>query len=161
MTEATAIQQLRDYAGQWGVDVRHVRTVKAYRAWWYFGYRDFQFLADTGDGQAEAWVSRFYGGVATFDYRPSDPNAFMLPLWAAFPQYTSVTMGWRQGEGEDYKYRWHAFYRGLTDEGRRAYQARFPEPTDEERAWKDYYKDIADVPAGKANPVADFIIGRV
>jgi hypothetical protein len=159
MTEATAIRQLRDYACEWGLQVRRVQLLKAYRAWWYLRVNEYRFEADTGDGKALVWVSRG-DGVQSFDYHPSDPATFMLPLWAAFPLYNSVTMGWRQGSGERYKYRWHAFYRGLGSDERDAYKARFPPPVDE-RLWEDFYSYVADVPAGKTNPIADFIIGRV
>ena len=34
------------------------------------------------------------------EYHPTDLKAFLLPLWAAYPSFTSVTMGWRQSYGE-------------------------------------------------------------
>ncbi len=34
----------------------------------------------------------------------------MVPLWAAYPSYDSMTIGWRMGSGEVYKYRWHYWY---------------------------------------------------
>jgi hypothetical protein len=99
--------------------------------------------------------------VSYFELKPIDPKRFLLPLWAVFPHYTSVTIGWRMGYGEKYKYRWHAWYRSLSDEDRRKYKQRFPAPTDEERCWEGFYEQIADVPATGQNPIAELIIGRV
>jgi hypothetical protein len=159
MSETTAIERVRAYAAQWGVPVRAVRLVRKRRAWWYFRVRWRAFEVDTGDGTADVIVSR--DGVSSFEYNPTDPKTFLLPLWAVQPHFTSVTIFWRMAPGEEYKYRWHAWYRTLSDAERAAYKERFPAPTDNERAWSGFYEDVADVPATGANSVAEFIIGRV
>jgi len=82
-------------------------------------------------------------------------------LWAAYPTFNSVTMGWRQSYGEQYKYRWHSFYRGLSEDAKAEYRREYPPPTDEERCWQGFYELIADVPATGEHPIAEFIFGRV
>jgi hypothetical protein len=159
MREHEAESLVRAYAADWGVPVRRVRVLRKYRAWWYFGNRGYEMAIDADDGTATAWV--FDGGVCRFDYRPTGPKTFLLPLWAAFPTYNSVTMGWRQGEGEDYKYRWHAWYRSLTDAERAAYRDRCPAPIDAGRAWAGWYEEVADRPATGEHPIGELILGRV
>jgi hypothetical protein len=117
------------------------------------------FDVDTGDGTADVVI--YQSGVSSFEYKPTDPKSLLLPLWAVQPHFTSVTVFWRILSGEAYKYRWHAWYRSLTDAERAAYKERFPAPTDEARAWSGFYEDVADVPATGSNPIAEFIIGRV
>ena len=160
MTEAEAAEKVRVYAAEWGVPVRGLRLVRKQRAWWYFRIRWYEFEVDAGDGTARAIVTR-RSGVVEFDYRPVNPKTFMLPMWAAHPHFTSVTIFWRMAPGEDYKDLWHAFYRSLNDTERAAYKARFPAPTDEQRAWAGFYDEIADVPATGKHPIAEHIIGRV
>lgn len=99
--------------------------------------------------------------VSYFEVKPTDPKHLLIPLWGVFPRYTAVTIGWRMGYGEEYKYRWHAWYRGLSDEDRQKYKQRFPTPTDEERCWEGFYEQIADVPATGQNPIVELIVGRV
>jgi hypothetical protein len=111
-------------------------------------------------GRALATVTR-RGDVQFFEYTPSDAKTFLVPLWGVFPFYTSVTSGWRQGYGEVYRCRWHAWYRSLTDEERDRYRRRFPAPTDHERCWTGFFEDIAAVPGTGKNPLAEFIIGRI
>ena len=159
MSETAAIEHVRTYAAQWGLPVQHLRLVKKHRAWWYFRIRWYEFEVDTGDGTADVIASR--RGINSFEYKPTNPKTFLLPLWAVQPYFTSVTIGWRMSPGEEYKYRWHAWYRSLSDVERAAYKARFPAPTDEERAWSGFYEEVADVPATGSNPVAELIIGRV
>jgi len=99
-------------------------------------------------------------GITRFEFAPNNNAYNMLPLWAAFPTYNSVTSGWRQGYGEVYKYRWHNWYCQLSDEKRSEYQQRFPPPKDEELYWADFYELIANVPAD-ADSISDYLLGRV
>jgi len=89
----------------------------------------------------------------------------MLLLWIAFPRYSSVTSGWRQGFGEPYKYEWHKWWNTLNKTEKQRYKDRFPEPTDEERSemsgcWEGFYDLIAKVPT-EQNSIPDFLLGRV
>jgi hypothetical protein len=147
------------YVPQWGLTPRAARIVETRRGW--FRIHSYLVEVDTAEGVATVAMSgdRTVSGLT---FEPSDPATWLLPLWACFPQYTSVTMGWRMGEGEDYKYRWHAWYRSLSDEQRARYRAQFPPPTDPERAWGEgWYEEVADVPARSPDSIADFLIGRV
>ncbi|HEX4797101.1 MAG TPA: hypothetical protein VH370_25135 [Humisphaera sp.] len=73
-------------------------------------------------------------------FTPSSPGGLLLPLWAAFPHFTSVTIFWRMCPGEDYMLQWREWYRGLTDAERFKYQERFPTPADPQRAWEGWYE---------------------
>jgi hypothetical protein len=160
MARKSAIDVATKYAAEWGLACRSARLEQRCRAWWFFGFRSYVVEIDTGSGVARVAMSGDFR-VYEADYRPEDGNAYLLPLWAAFPQYTSMTIGWRWCSGEEYKYKWHAWYRGLSVEERVKYRARFPAPTDEERAWEGWYECVADAPASGENPVGEFIIGRV
>ena len=161
MTESGAIALAKAHAAQWSVPWRHVVKTERDRAWWYFSVEWYSFTIDTGDGRADASIHVESGTVNRFEYYPTDPKAFLLPLWAAYPTYHSVTMGWRQSYGEQHKYRWHSFYRGLSEEAKAEYRRKYPPPTDEERCWQGFYELIADVPATGEHPIAEFIFGRV
>ena len=83
----------------------------------------------------------------------------MLPLWLVYPNYTSLTMGWRQGGGEGYKLRWHAWWRSLDADAKRAYRISYPEPAVPELCWSGFYDDIAETPS--SGGIAELIVGRV
>jgi hypothetical protein len=159
MNERTATQLVRAYAAQWSVPVRGVRLLGKKRAWCYFCVSDYVFEVDTGDGTALATVSE--GSIYFFDYKPTDAKTFLLPLWAAHPGVPSFTMRWGVYPGEEYKYRWHGWYRSLDDAERSAYKQRFPAPTDEELGWAGFYERVADVPATGKNPIGEYMMGRV
>ena len=131
------------------------------RVWWFFYVEWYTFKIDTGDGEAVATIYSRAARVNSFEYYPRDERAFLLPLWAAYPRFTSVTVGWRQGSGERYKYRWHAFYRKLSEHAKAEYRRRFQPPDDEERCWHGFYELTSDKRATNKHPIADFIIGRV
>ncbi len=161
MNEVAAVNAAEVYAAAWNIPWRQVVKTDKEREWWFFSIRWYTFTIDTGDGEAIASV---YGPTATvnrFEYYPSAPDGFLLPLWVAFPGYTSVTCGWRQGYGESYKYRWHSFYRSLTEAKKAEYRLRFPPPVDKDLCWQGFYENVADKPADGSNPIAEFIIGRV
>ena len=80
----------------------------------------------------------------------------MLPLWAAYPTYCSVTIGWRMGCGEDYKYRWHAWYDSLSVDRKAQYKERYPAKDD----WDYFYTDVADYEPDPES-YAEVIMGRV
>lgn len=136
MSENDAIALARMHAAAWAVPwLRVLKTDKT----WTGGY---SFTVDTGDGRVVVSIDGENGTVNRFEYYPNDPKVFLLPLWAAYPTYTSVTTGWRQSEGEQYKYRWHSFYRGLSNEAQAEYRRKYSPPTDEERCWKGFYELI-------------------
>src|ERR1700757_1550579 len=122
MTESDAIALAKAHAAQWSVPWHQVVKAVKDRAWWYFSVEWYSFTIDTGDGRVDASIHVESGTVNRFEYYPSDPQAFLLPLWAAYPTYTSVFMGWRQSYGEQYKCRWHSFYRGLSKEAKAEYR---------------------------------------
>ena len=128
--------------------------------WWYFTISCYTIEVDTGDGHASVVASRYYpGGIWRCEYYPTDSNRFWLPLWVAYPTFSSVTIGWRMADGEEYKYKWHAWYRNLRDPARAEYKQHFPPPADESLGWKEFYELVADVPSGGS--VSDVIVGRV
>jgi hypothetical protein len=161
MSENEAIGLAKAHAAAWAVPWLRVLKTQKTRTWWFFGVEWYSFIVDAGDGRVEASIRVENGTVNRFEYYPNDPQAFLLPLWAAYPTYNSVTTGWRQSYGEQYKYRWHSFYRGLSNEAKTEYRRKYPPPTDEERCWQGFYEQIADVPATGEHPIGEFIIGRV
>jgi hypothetical protein len=58
------------------------------------------------------------------------------PPWRAFPTYSPVTMGWRQGNGEYWMMRvWQPFWSGLSPTERSQYLDRWEAPTE----WREWY----------------------
>ncbi|NES83356.1 MAG: hypothetical protein F6K10_19215 [Moorea sp. SIO2B7] len=153
-----AISAAETYAAEWNVPWERVTKIKKHRALLIF-IEGFTISFESGGGVGEVEVS-CPDRITRFEFMPSDSTHFMLPLWAAYPTYDSVTSGWRQGYGEVYKYRWHDWYDKLSDEKRTEYRERFPPPKDEELCWADFYELIADVPADY-NSIPDFLMGRV
>ena len=160
MTEIAAIRLAQAHATEWGVPWRQILKTEKERAWWYFAVEWYTFTIDTGRGEAVATIHSQTATVNRFEYYPSEEKGLLLPLWAAFPTYTSVTCGWRQGYGEPYKDRWHSFYRSLSEGERAEYRQKFPPPHDKERCWEGFYELIADMHADGEHPIADFIVGR-
>jgi hypothetical protein len=114
--------------------------------WWQFWSvprvtNEFEFNVDTGDGEAFVGVDPITEKVDWFEYHPKE-RKFLLPLWVAYPTYTSVTAGWRQGYGEVYSYKWHSYYRSLSDDEKAKYKQTFPPPDDEERCWQGFYESL-------------------
>ena len=161
MTETDAINLAKAHAAKWSVPWLKILKTEKERPWWFFLVQWYTFTIDTGDGEAIATVRSITAAVNRFEYYPSQEKGFLLPLWAAFPTYNSVTCGWRQGYGEPYKYRWHSFYRGLTEDEKAEYRRKYPPPDDADRCWKGFYELIAETPADGKNAIADFIFGRV
>jgi hypothetical protein len=128
--------------------------------WFFTIVTGYAVEIDTGDGVAIVCVTDQYD-VDRVHYEPPTTGGWLLPLWVAFPMYSSMTSFWRCCSGEDYKYKWHAWYRGLSEVERSNYKKHFPAPTDPERAWEGWYEEVADQPAGAESPVADFILGQV
>lgn len=59
----------------------------------------------------------------------------VLPPWRAFPDYSTVSGGWRQGNGEYWMMRaWHPFWSGLPEPERARYLERWAAP-EEWREW--------------------------
>ena len=118
---------------------------------------------DAGVAESILWLSSC--SIHSFVLEPNEIHGELLPLWLAFPDFNSVTSFWRQGSGEPYKYKWHDWWRTLSDNKKQKYRLKFPEPTDEERGefsggWEGFYDEIADVP-GDPESIPDLIFGRV
>jgi hypothetical protein len=137
VTEAEALEAARRYADEHGVPWVEVALVQKTRAW-YFKVLAYHFDIDTG-GQGVAWATvNTQLGVVWFEFRPTDPDRFWLPPWAAYPLYNSVTTGWRQGNGEQYWIDWHDWYAALPQDRKAAYRERFPEP--DRDGWPGFYE---------------------
>ena len=155
---------VKQYAGQLGLrwdDLGYLTSGEegSWRGWWpRFRVEWYTFAFMIPDGIVVATVRGDGKTVHKFELYPLLGKGSLLPLWAAYPEFNSVTIGWRMGSGEFYKYRWHQWYRSLSDEERAQYRVRFPAPDD--GAWTGFYEEIADRPAA-ADSVADFIMGRI
>lgn len=131
------------------------------QGWWpRFRVNFYTFTILVPDAVVISSVRGKSYNIHRFEVYPMFAKGFLLPLWLAYPEFTSVTIGWRMGSGESYKYRWHYWYRGLSDDQRAEYKAKFPPPDDDDRAWRGFYEDIADKRADP-NSVGEFIVGRV
>ena len=142
MKQDDAIAAAENYATAWDVPWGTITKTQKHRTWLTFtrGYT-FAFESEFGIGEVDVWHPN---EVMRCEFIPSDSRYHMLPLWAAFPTFNSVTIGWRMGYGEVYKYRWHDWYDQLPDEKRSEYKKRFPPPEDEELCWYDFYELLAD-----------------
>jgi hypothetical protein len=156
-----SIDAARAYTAKWGIPWGTISRITRERSsWWPLSaVQRYNFTVETDSGIVEVPVWCPDQTVSRFEYYPRDPKAWMLPLWAAFPEYTSVSMGWRMAYGEGYKYRWHHWYRGLSPSARDEYKKRFPPPDNEELGWHGFYEDIAERPS--SGTLGDEIGGRV
>lgn len=161
MKRSDALTIAKSYATKVGIGWVAVRRTRRECPWWHFETHSWTIEIDTGDGHAIAGISHRYdnvSGVCRFEYYPDSKNAFVLPLWVAYPAYNLVTSGWRQSSGEVYKIRWHSWYREL-DEATKAEYKRLFVPPDDDRSWQDFYEQIADIPS--SGSIIDHIINRV
>jgi len=143
MSEGDALNLAKAHAAAWEVPWRQVlETLKEKNGgvWWFGKVVWYTFVIDTGDGKAIVSNHSESGSVTRFEYCPSDPKGLLLPLWAAYPTYTSVSAGWRQAYGEQYRYKWHTFFQELAENVRADYRRKFPVPADEERGWQGFYE---------------------
>ena len=59
----------------------------------------------------------------------------MEPLWIFLPGIPRYSLGWRMGQGEDYKREWWPWFRSLNNEQRELYINKYPEPPE----WRGFY----------------------
>jgi ribA/ribD-fused uncharacterized protein len=96
------------------------------------------YWADGGDGSGKNMLGKLWMDVRaelTKDGPYDELANPLLPLWLKYPDIPRYSIGWRMGYGEDYVYQWVPWYEGLTDKGKQAYQAMYPEP----EGWRGYY----------------------
>ena len=159
MKQSEAIVLAKHYALKWGAPWGTVSEIRKERAWWLlFRVRFFHLTIESEAGRSQVTIDSLFKKLWFFEFIPTDTSTWMLPLWGAYPIYNAVTIGWRMGSGEDYKYKWHAWWRTLSAEARDRYRSRYPEP--DWGAWPGFYEEIAEVPAKPGNMV-DLMIGRV
>jgi hypothetical protein len=138
---ADAISIARNYFKEWDVPWGDIVDSKRRLAWWPpLSGVYFWFLLETGHGPAEVLIDAADRQVSFMEFYPTDADHRMVPLWAAYPTYSSVTIHWRMGNGEDYRYGWNGWYSRLSHEQRAEYQRRFPAPEDD-RGWEGFYDD--------------------
>lgn len=145
MTQDIAINAAERYAADWCVPWGAITNIAKRRSWWrFFVVADYEvaFESDYGTGVV---IVACPDRVTRFEFFPNDEGHFMVPPWAAYPEYDAVTIGWRMGTGEVYANRWRDWYDGLSDELQSEYKRRFPPPSDETRGWYDFYELIANV----------------
>ncbi len=138
ITQAQALRAARLHADEYDVPWVGVAQVRGFREWWPFSPQAYQFDIDTGgEGSAVATVGLPFRGVQHFEFRPHDPARFWLPPWAAFPFYTTGTMGWRQASGEVYLTDWFGWFNALPNDRQAAYRELFREP--DRDGWAGFY----------------------
>ncbi len=143
MKQDLAIAAAEEYAANWSVPWGPMTRAVKRRSWLrLFAVTEYTFAFESDHGTGEVDVA-CPGTVTRFEFFPTGASHFMVPLWAAYPGYTSVTIGWRMGDGEAYMYRWNEWYRGLSDERRSEYMKRFPTPEDADLGWDGFYGRIA------------------
>jgi len=131
-------ERMKELTSSYGYSWREGLDVQEYRSWGIFLRAvKFHFLTNEGVGRM---VLKASGELVFFEhYVTEGSEGTMIPLWLAYPGYSSVTSGWRQGEGENYRRCWSSWYEALSDEQKASYQERFEAP-DDERGWVDFYK---------------------
>jgi len=162
MKEDKAVRILEDYARPRGLPWGPIVRAGIEPAWWNSrSVRAWLIESQSVTGVLKGRVVAKNGEVAEcgFEPFPRDENGWLLPLWIAFPGTNSVTMFWRMGSGETYKYVWHGWWRTLSAEQKVAYRTKYPEPTLEDLVWQGFYDDIAEKPSNGS--IGDFISGRV
>lgn len=138
LTQTQAMEAERSYASAYDVAWFVLVESRKLRAWWWLTVETYYFNIDTGgQGSARAYVGSLFRGVELFEFRPHEPTRFWLPPWAAFPRYSSATMGWRQGSGEVYLTEWFRWFTSLSEERKASYKERFPEPSRD--GWPGFY----------------------
>lgn len=60
----------------------------------------------------------------------------MLPPWKKYPEINRFSIGWRMGYGEGYLIEWWGFYAKLSDEEKKDYRKKYPQPL----MWFRFYK---------------------
>ncbi|MGE0708617.1 MAG: hypothetical protein AB7N76_12645 [Planctomycetota bacterium] len=139
-----AVELAGEHARRWGlswedVAVSHVGRERS--CWRLFVTTHFLLELETGAGPASVCVDVATRAVVQFVFKPTPGSGqHMLPLWAAFPGYSSVTIGWRMGTGEAYRHAWHAWYGALDNAEQARYRDRFPPPDDEANCWEGFYE---------------------
>lgn len=140
MNETDTISLVRRYAAQWRVDVGDSFRIESERK--FFRTIAHRVHHESDDWSGFAYVEAKADVPSTFDFRPKRSGLLMPPLWAAYPTYSGVTIGWRMGSGEDYRYAWWQWYNQQSSANREKYQHLFPAPVDE-RSWNLWFWDIA------------------
>jgi hypothetical protein len=132
----------RAYASQWGVDVSEPIVVAPKRPWWLiFRVSGYKVAYHTAEGCAVVEIHGRDYRVSRFEFYPAEcSKAIMVPLWAAFPGYDSVTINWRTGYGGAYSAAWFKWYERLSVEEKVGYQERFPPPS--KGSWSDFYEFV-------------------
>ena len=75
-----------------------------------------------------------------YQYKKQIIAGDMNAPWEEFPQYSCVTMGWREGCGEHYMQQWISFFESLSRAVRARYMSRHPESA----VWLDFYGRITE-----------------
>jgi hypothetical protein len=110
------------------------------------------YWGDGGDGTGQNKLGRIFVEVRA-ELTKDDPfdelREILPPPWIKYPQIPRVSIGWRMGAGEGYMCEWGPWYGGLSEDGKRKYQAMFPAPAGE---WADYWKDKSAKPKRPRKP---------
>jgi ribA/ribD-fused uncharacterized protein len=110
------------------------------------------YWGDGGDGTGQNKLGRIFVEVRaelTKDGPFDELREILPPPWIKYPQIPRVSIGWRMGAGEGYMCEWGPWYGGLSEAGKRKYQAMFPAPAGE---WADYWKDKSAKPKRPRKP---------
>ena len=142
MDESNSIAIVRRYAERWRIP--RLDSFRLERERRFLLTVAHKLYLDNREWSGFAYVERNASEPAVFDFRPKQQNLMMPPLWAAYPTYSAVTIGWRMNGGEDYRYAWWDWYRKLAESQRDEYQHVFPVPVDD-RGWNLWFYDVDDV----------------
>lgn len=66
-----------------------------------------------------------------------DLEKMMLPPWLKYPNIPTVSIFWREGVGESYKFQFAYWYQGLSPSSKLIYEEKYPAPPKDEESW--YY----------------------
>ena len=139
MDSSSSISIATEYAMQWRVVLPLPLYVMPRRRWFRSAEHHIAHESEKWIGTALVLASR--SNPDFIDFRPLFASESMIPPWAAYPSYSSVTSGWRQGSGDGYLAHWIKWLRNCHPEERSLYLSRFPAPNDD-RLWHDWYASV-------------------
>jgi N-glycosidase YbiA len=96
------------------------------------------YWGDGPDGTGKNMLGKIYMDIReelTLYGQFDELSSLLLPPWEKYPEIERTSIGWRMGYGEDYFSLWSPWYQGLSEPGKKKYQAMYPEPKD----WKGFY----------------------
>ncbi len=98
------------------------------------------YWADGGDGSGRNMLGKILMEIRAELLRSGPYDELkepLLPPWLKYPELDSYSIGWRMGYGESYVREFHAWYKGLSEDGKHRYHLMFTATGEWEGYWTD------------------------